>query len=289
MNSIDLPPYSCSSSFHPRNAVVLQAKYTTNTLHCRRSPAWSSRRISCSSDGESRVISSKNRPVVILPGLGNNTADYNELKASLMERGLSVTVAQVSRPDWLRNALGLLDRNYWSGTLSPRPVLDWYFERIKVAISTAKQQVEGDMKVSLVGHSAGGWLARVYMAEFGIDDIAVLVSLGTPHLPPPKGIPGVIDQTRGLLDYVNEVCPGSCFAPDVDYICVAGRFVKGERFFSEKRPAVAATGLGALVATNEGEIRSVSELSNSKNDNEKEKQNAISFQSRIVGQGYKQV
>ena len=40
----------------------------------------------------------------------------------------------------------------------------------------------GDMKVSLLGHSAGGWLARVYMSEYGIDDIAMLLSLGTPHL-----------------------------------------------------------------------------------------------------------
>ncbi|MCO5581296.1 hypothetical protein L7F22_035175 [Adiantum nelumboides] len=172
------------------------------------------------------------RPVVILPGLGNNSNDYRELKTSLEDRGLSVTVAQVSRPDWLRNALGLLDRNYWSGRLTPRPVLDWYFERVKVAITAAKEQIGGCAKVSLIGHSAGGWLARVYMSEFGVDDIAMLLSLGTPHLPPPKGITGVIDQTRGLLDYVNEVCPGNCFAPDVDYVCVAGRFLKGDRFFS---------------------------------------------------------
>lgn len=36
-------------------------------------------------------------------------------------------VAKVSRIDWLRNAAGLVDPNYWRGTLRPRPVLDWYF------------------------------------------------------------------------------------------------------------------------------------------------------------------
>ncbi|KAI5067032.1 hypothetical protein GOP47_0017560 [Adiantum capillus-veneris] len=228
------------------------------------------------------------RPVVILPGLGNNSNDYNELKMSLEDKGLPVTVAQVSRPDWLRNALGLLDGNYWSGKLTPRPVLDWYFERIKVAIAAAKEQ-RGDTKVSLVGHSAGGWLARVYMSEFGVGDIAMLLSLGTPHLPPPKGIPGVIDQTRGLLDYVNEVCPGNCFAPDVDYICVAGRFLKGERFFPAKMPVVATTGLGTLVATDKEQVSSVSESTSLENNSKDQKQSAITFQSRIVGQGYKQV
>ena len=33
--------------------------------------------------------------------------------------------AQVSRFDWGRNALGLLDPAYYRGTLQPRPVVDW--------------------------------------------------------------------------------------------------------------------------------------------------------------------
>lgn len=35
--------------------------------------------------------------------------------------------------------------------------------------------------ISLIGHSAGGWLARVYMEEFGFDGIALLLTLGSPH------------------------------------------------------------------------------------------------------------
>lgn len=228
-------------------------------------------------------------PVVILPGLGNNSNDYSELKVSLENKGLSVTVAQVSRPDWLRNALGLLDRNYWVGKLSPRPVLDWYFERMKDAIATAKEEMGGDVRVSLIGHSAGGWLARVYMSEFGINDVAMLLSLGTPHLPPPKGIPGVIDQTRGLLDYVNEVSPGTSFVPDVDYICVAGRFLKGERFFLAKAPVVATTGVGTVLATDKEQVSSVSQLRSLEDNGEEGKKSAVTLQARLVGQGYKQV
>lgn len=36
--------------------------------------------------------------------------------------------------------------------------------------------------LSLIGHSAGGWLARVYMEEFGLSHISLLLTLGTPHL-----------------------------------------------------------------------------------------------------------
>ena len=36
--------------------------------------------------------------------------------------------------------------------------------------------------LSLIGHSAGGWLARVYMEEFGLSHISFLLTLGTPHL-----------------------------------------------------------------------------------------------------------
>lgn len=58
-------------------------------------------------------------------GLGNNTSDYNALVSDLEARNVSATVVQVARADWLRNASGLLDGNYWKGTLSPRPVLNW--------------------------------------------------------------------------------------------------------------------------------------------------------------------
>ena len=36
--------------------------------------------------------------------------------------------------------------------------------------------------LSIIGHSAGGWLARVYMEEFGLSNISLLLTLGTPHL-----------------------------------------------------------------------------------------------------------
>ncbi|CAM8935532.1 unnamed protein product [Rhodiola kirilowii] len=151
-------------------------------------------------------------------GLGNNTGDYEKLQMTLMEKGgVPSVVAKVSRFDWFRNAAGLVDANYWKGTLSPRPVLDWYLKRVDDAVREAKELAEGGGTFSVIGHSAGGWLARVYMEEFGRDGISLLLTLGTPHLPPPKGLPGVIDQTRGLLYHVEEQCAKPEYTPEVKY------------------------------------------------------------------------
>ena len=140
--------------------------------------------------------------VVILPGLGNCTEDYDDFASELESRGFSATVAKVIRPDWLRNAAGLTSLSYWRGTLEPRPTVDWYLSRIADAVKEAKER-SGAAKVTLCAHSAGGWMARVYLKDFGVDDVAALVSLGSPLNAVPKGVPGVVDQTRGILTYVE--------------------------------------------------------------------------------------
>jgi alpha-beta hydrolase superfamily lysophospholipase len=43
---------------------------------------------------------SPSRAVVVLPGLGNNSKDYERLVEQLQRRGLHTEVAQVSRLDW---------------------------------------------------------------------------------------------------------------------------------------------------------------------------------------------
>ncbi|XP_059312009.1 uncharacterized protein LOC132063478 isoform X2 [Lycium ferocissimum] len=148
------------------------------------------RRFSCCSAISSQAdlststatTSSTIRPAVILPGLGNNSNDYEKLALILKDYGVPTAIAKVSRIDWLRNAAGLLDTNYWRGTLRPRPVLDWYLKRIDEAISQAKELAQGgNGTLSFIGHSAGGWLARVYLQEFGSSDISLLLTLGTPH------------------------------------------------------------------------------------------------------------
>lgn len=67
----------------------------------------------------------KQRGVVILPGLGNAAGDYAAISEDLRAHGLAVATAPVARWQWLRNAAGLTDSNYWKGTLQPRPTVDW--------------------------------------------------------------------------------------------------------------------------------------------------------------------
>lgn len=82
-------------------------------------------------------------------GLGNNSEDYLKLQAVLEGYGITSFTANVSRPDWLRNAAGLLDLNYWKGTLRPRPVLDWYLNRVDAAVNEAKELFPGSLSLTL--------------------------------------------------------------------------------------------------------------------------------------------
>ncbi|KAL4446771.1 hypothetical protein ABPG77_008015 [Micractinium sp. CCAP 211/92] len=162
------------------------------------------------------------RSVVILPGLGNNAKDYEGLAGLLRDRGLHVEVAPVSRLDWARNASGLRYADYWRGTLKPRPTVDWYLQRVAQATEAAKRATEG-APMTLLAHSAGGWLGRLFMLDFDRTGIDQFVSLGSPLLPPPEG---VIDQTRGILTWVNDAAPGA-YHSEVQYTTVAGRYIQG--------------------------------------------------------------
>lgn len=162
---------------------------------------------------------------MVLPGLGNADKDYKELVEQLQSRNMTVRVAQVARYDWLRNAAGLTKKSYWEGTLTPRPTVDWYLERISAAVTEVQAETQGP--VCLLAHSAGGWMARVWLAEFGSpDDVHSLVCLGSPLNPPPEET-DVLDQTRGILTYVNTNMPGA-FHKDVNYVCVTGKFIEGK-------------------------------------------------------------
>lgn len=177
---------------------------------------------------------SSSRSIVILPGLGNNASDYTKLSSDLQQRGFQVHTANVRRIDWARNAAGLLDANYWKGTLQPRPTVDWYLDLISRAIEASQSESNG-APITLLAHSAGGWLGRLFMLEYGTAGIQAFCSLGSPHLPPP---PGVIDQTRGILTYINQVTPGAFHqqqqqennttsSNNVRYTTIAGKYIKG--------------------------------------------------------------
>ena len=226
-----------------------------------------------------KAAQQRQRSVIILPGLGNCAADYDDLVANLVEKAtqetsdspLRVSVLPVARIDWLRNALGLLgererestsgrifiegrkklffkiltcvfsssssfcnfccvDGNYWRGTLKPRPTVDWYLNKLETCIQEARDETSGG-PITLLAHSAGGWMGRTYLVEKespGDCGVDCFVSLGSPHSPPPKEAAGVVDQTRGILTWVNETTPGA-FHEGVKYVSICGKYIKGAR------------------------------------------------------------
>lgn len=160
------------------------------------------------------------RGVVLLPGLGNSSADYHKFAELLQEKySCDVEIAQVSRIDWARNAAGLTDPKYWQGTLSPRPTVDWYLNRIDGALKALQERGHTSSPATMLTHSAGGWLGRVYLNDYGCQGVDRLVSLGSPHLPPAAGAAGVVDQTRGILTFCEQNFPG-CHHEEVSFDAV---------------------------------------------------------------------
>lgn len=194
-----------------------------STKKCRqRRPQRNYGIIAALSDGKGPV-SGELAPVVIFPGLGNAASDYSELALKLRLRGhASVTVVPIRRWLWSLNVRGFFTKSYWSNTLTPSPILDWYFSRVHATI--LKVTAEHNRPVNVLGHSAGGWLASIYLAERSDPQLHVqsLVTLGTPHVAPPVGR---LDQTRGLLTYVDSNC--NVVNRVDDFVCVAGHGTMG--------------------------------------------------------------
>ncbi|KAK4537009.1 hypothetical protein CDCA_CDCA10G3034 [Cyanidium caldarium] len=197
-------------------------------------------------------------PCLVLPGLGNSAADYVALLPQLPTGSRCLSVA---RYDWARNVPTLFTQSYWRGKLEPWQIMPWYLARLDRCLRemlAAPEAVDtagtGSARVNLIGHSAGGWLARIYLAEFAADDVrrrvAALVTLGTPNVAPP---PGVFDQTRGLLAYLARHHPLPCSAAHsvgaaattafahTRLTCVGSRAVRGDLRSGKLEEAVAYT------------------------------------------------
>ena len=176
----------------------------------------------------------KKPPIVILPGFGNDAVDYTNplnsgeersLVACLRKRGYeSIHVVPIKRISWLNIAKGLFKREFYSYDCKPRQLYEFYLDAVDKTVRRAVSANDSNQCI-LIGHSAGGWLARASLAsESTVDEkklsdvIGGVCTLGTPHTPPLEGTP---DMTRGALTYVNNEYPGAYFK-DKFYISVAG-------------------------------------------------------------------
>lgn len=189
-------------------------------------------------------------PVVICPGFGNDAIDYQEplkqprevgLVSCLERRGFDpsqIYIVPIQRLDWIKVFTGgLLDfPNFYLNKAQPTGRgYGWYLERVKETVDTAYANSD-ENKVLLLGHSAGGWLARAAMGDgtwdhdAGVatsDRIRALVTIGAIHEPPADASKCV---TRGALAYTSENYPGAFLAKDgISYISVGGNAVVGKK------------------------------------------------------------
>ncbi|OUL22078.1 lipase [Nostoc sp. 106C] len=186
-------------------------------------------------------------PTVILPGYLESAIAYRQLEQSLQQLGFPTVTVPLRRRDWI-------------ALLGGRPVTPilWQLDR------TVKQilQQYNTSQINLIGHSAGGWISRIYMGEkpyfgrgeeVGVYSPSGILRRAVPvesELPNPKGevqsslwqahplvatlitlgTPHVSQErwTRWNLDFVSNNYPGA-FYKNVRYVCVAGKTIFGKR------------------------------------------------------------
>ena len=152
--------------------------------------------------------------------------------SALERRGVQRTsVVPIERSNWLNVARGLSDLQFVAGNAEPEgPAFAWYIERARATVEAAVRAADEE-RVVLVGHSAGGWLARALCVVAGDEwarrHVRGIVTLGAPHATPP---PQVVDQTRGTIPAVNRRAPGAYLsdAAGVFYVCATSAKVVGD-------------------------------------------------------------
>ncbi len=160
-------------------------------------------------------------PTVILPGFLESAEAYYSLEKSLQNLGFPTVTVPLQRRDWIATL----------GGRSVTPIL----QQLDLTVNTVLQQ-QGASQVNLIGHSAGGWISRIYLGgvPYGKHNtklvtweaypkVAALITLGTPHI-------SLERWTKWNLDFVNHNYPGA-FHKQVNYTCVAGKTIFGKRQF----------------------------------------------------------
>ena len=164
-------------------------------------------------------------PTIILPGYFAAASDYSQLEHYLNQKGIPTVTVPLRKRDWFPTI----------GGRSMVPIL----QKINTTVQHTLQQYSVP-KINLIGHSAGGWIARIYLGEKpyivhrdvtenteGLwkmhPYVETLITLGTPHISQER-------WTRKNLDFVKDNYPGA-FYPNIRYVCVAGKAVYGEQRF----------------------------------------------------------
>jgi pimeloyl-ACP methyl ester carboxylesterase len=165
-----------------------------------------------------------NQPIVIFGGFLSYAGHYSRMQADLEAiGGQNGIIVDTKGYDWLP----VITTRGWI----------YLLRKLDQAVMQAADS-NSRKKVAIIGHSIGGVLARIYLLEnpfpgenfSGRESVNQLITLGSPHSN--KG--GI---TRGGLinRWIKKNYPRGTNIPQVRYISVAGKFLRGDLSGSTKQ------------------------------------------------------
>ena len=158
-------------------------------------------------------------PNIILAGYLAGASDYLPIAKQLQDKNLSATVVPLK---WWN----------WTPTLGGRSIAP-ILEKLDQTINLELEKT-GASKVNIIAHSAGGWLARIYLGDSPYYEkiwsarakVAKLICLGTPQR-------SLEPWAVRNLGFVNDNYPHA-FYDDIEYICIVGKSVQGKKSTPQK-------------------------------------------------------
>lgn len=157
-------------------------------------------------------------PIVIIGGFASNVEQYEHLRDILATiSGRPVVIAPINLIDWI----GVMASDSYGSLL----------RILALAVSAARAE-HGGRHVTLVAHSAGGVLARIYLGDqpygprricyHGHQHVDALITLGTPHSAVGVGRQGGLNQ----IAYAQRFYPGAYWSM-LRYVSVIGKSIFG--------------------------------------------------------------
>lgn len=159
-------------------------------------------------------------PILIVGGFGASWNIYQPLRKTLATvSGRPVFLTRLEMLDWL----SVIVSDDYSNLL----------KRLHISVTDTLRRTDAS-RLLILGHSAGGVLARIYMGDQpygpeklvynGFQQVATLVTIGTPHTTPKRGRFGGLNQ----IGFVQTNYPGAYWR-FIRYVSVISPSIKGAR------------------------------------------------------------